>query len=213
LRTRYRGDSDPDTAWWRVKDARTLRGVSRGVAQAVAAWREHRARAVDQPPRFVLSDLAISTIAHHPPATVEELTDLRGVDGRHVRGPHGAEILDAVQTGLALPPEALRQPPLDDVDRELRPAVTLASAWSSQLAADLRIDTSLLATRADLTAFVRGDRNARLRAGWRYELVGEPLRRLVDGDAALAFAGRGKLALEERSGRPFAPDGHAVPPD
>jgi ribonuclease D len=213
LRTRRRGDGDPDTAWWRVKDARTLRGVSRGVAQTVAAWRERRARAIDQPPRFVLSDLAISTIAHHPPATVGELQDLRGIDGRHVRGPLGAEILAAVQAGLELPAAALRPPPLDDVDRELRPAVTLASAWSSQLAADLRIDATLLATRADLTAFVRGDPDARLRSGWRYELVGEPLRRLVDGDAALAFAGRGKLALEERSGRPFPSGGHAVPPD
>ena len=68
LRSRPRGNADPDTAWWRVKDARTLRGVSRGVAQTVAAWRERRAGAVDQPLRFVLSDLAITTIAHHPRA-------------------------------------------------------------------------------------------------------------------------------------------------
>jgi ribonuclease D len=213
LRSRRRGNADPDTAWWRVKDARTLRGVSRGVAQTVAAWRERRARAVDQPLRFVLSDLAITTIAHHPPATIAELQDLRGVDGRHLRGKTGHDILQAVQAGLALAPEALRPPPLDDVDRQLRPAVSLASAWASQLASDLRIDAALLATRADLTAFVRGDKDARLRAGWRSELVGEPLRRLVDGEAALAFAGRGKLSLEERSGRPFPLDGHPLPPE
>ena len=38
----------------------------------------------------------------------------------------------------------------DDLDRALRPAVTLVSAWVSQLARQQRIDTTLLASRADL---------------------------------------------------------------
>ena len=213
MRARRRGNPDPDTAWWRVKDSRTLRGLSRGVAQAVAAWRERHAAATDQPLRFVLSDLAITTIAHHPPSTLEELQELRGVDGRHLRGGMGQEILQVVREGLELPTEALRLPPADDVDRHLRPAVTLASAWASQLSADLRIDNALVATRADLTAFVRGDGDARLCRGWRHDLVGEPLRRLVEGEAALAFAGRGKLSLEERSGRPYPLDARPLPPD
>jgi len=213
LRARRRGNPDPDTTWWRVKDARTLRGLSRGVAQSVAAWRERQAAATDQPLRFVLSDLAVTTIAHHPPSTIDELQELRGVDGRNLRGSAGQGILQAVRDGLALPTEALRLPPADDVDRHLRPAVTLASAWASQLAADLRIDAALLATRSDLTAFVRGDTNARLRRGWRHDLVGEPLRRLVDGEAALAFAGRGKLSLEARSGKPYPLDARPLPPD
>ena len=157
--------------------------------------------------------LAITTIAHHPPSTLEELQELRGVDGRHLRGGMGQEILQVVREGLELPTEALRLPPADDVDRHLRPAVTLASAWASQLSADLRIDNALVATRADLTAFVRGDDDARLCRGWRHHLVGEPLRRLVEGEAALAFAGRGKLSLEERSGRPYPLDARPLPPD
>jgi ribonuclease D len=212
LRSRRRGSPDPDTAWWRVKDARTLRGTSRGVAQSVAAWRERRAAATDQPLRFVLADLAVTTIAHHPPRTMDELRDRRGVDGRHLRGDAGRELLEAVRAGIELPTAALRLPPVDDVERGLRPAVTLASAWAAQLAADLHIDPALLATRADLTAFVRGDPEGRLRAGWRHDLVGEPLRRLVEGEAALAFAGRGKLSLEERSGRPCAVDAAPLPP-
>ena len=78
------------------------------------------------------------------------------------------------------------------------------SAWISQLARDLEIDTALLATRADLEALLRGDENARLAVGWRAEIVGEPIRKLVSGEAALAFAGAGELVLEERSSRPLA---------
>src|SRR2546429_1960676 len=39
LLTRVRQPQDPTTAWWRMKDARSLRGQTRGVAQSVAAWR------------------------------------------------------------------------------------------------------------------------------------------------------------------------------
>jgi ribonuclease D len=161
----------------------------------------------------VLSDLAITTIAHHPPSTLAELQELRGVDGRHLRGGAGRDILEAVRVGLVLPAAEVRTPPSDDIDRHLRPAVTLASAWSAQLAGDLRIDPGLLATRADLTAFVRGDAGARLRTGWRHDLAGAPLQRLVDGEAALAFAGKGKLTIEERSGRPYPLDARPLPPD
>ena len=72
----------------------------------------------------------------------------------------------------------------EDLDRSLRPAVTLVSAWVSEVARKERIDTSLLATRADLVALLRGDADARLRSGWRAELLGDDIVRLVDGAPA-----------------------------
>lgn len=195
LRTRSRLGQDPDTAWWRVKEVRHLRGAARGVAQSVAAWRERKAAALDRPTRFVLPDLALVAIAGNPPRTLEQLRGRRGIDGRHLGGGAGREILGAVEDGLALPGERLRVPPVPDVDRRLRPAVALVSAWVAQLASDLHIETSLLATRADLTALLRGDADARLATGWRSEVVGEPARRLAAGEVALAFDGRGGLVL------------------
>ena len=87
-----------------------------------------------------------------------------------------------------------------ELDRQLRPAVTLVSAWLSQLSREQRIETSLLGTRSDIEAFLAHDPDARLAHGWRHELVGEPVRRLVEGEAALAFDGRGGLVLEPRAG-------------
>ena len=204
LLTRVRQPQDPTTAWWRMKDARSLRGQTRGVAQSVAAWRERRAAALDLPPRFVLPDLALVSIAHRPPRDKEELGAVRGLDSRHLKGPVGTELLEAVAEGLELPAPALRLPPAEEVDRRHRPAVALAAAWVSQLAFELEIDATLLATRADLQALLRGDPEARLVRGWRKELVGEPVRRLAQGRAALAFDGRGGLVLEARSVRRFS---------
>jgi ribonuclease D len=194
--------TEPGRAWWRLKESRQLRGRSRAVAQEVAAWREERAAKADQPVRFILPDLALISIAHRPPKSREELGQVRGLDGRYLRGEAGAELLEAVRRGQALPDAEIQVPPTDELDRLLRPAVTLVSAWIGQLAADLSIDASLLATRADLHSFLRKEPDARLALGWRHQLVGEPVRRLVDGDAALAFDGRGGLVLEDRSSRP-----------
>jgi ribonuclease D len=207
LRLRPHTPQDPDTAWWRIKDSRSLRGPSRGVAQEVAAWRERRAATIDKPPRMVLADLALLGIAHRAPASVAELRDIRGLDGRYLKDGAGPEILAAVARGKALDRSAVRLPPSDELDRNLRPAVTLVSAWVAQLAQELRIDTAMLATRSDLLALLRNDPGARLSVGWRAGLVGDRIRQLVDGRAALAFRpGKGDLVLEARSGEELGVD-------
>ncbi|CAN5199090.1 ribonuclease D [soil metagenome] len=213
LRIRRWGPPQPDDAWLRLKDSRSLRGRSRGIARAVAAWRERRAAETDQPVRFVLSDLALIGIANAAPKGLEQLRRIRGIDQRHARGALGAEILGAVEEGRAVPETALVAPRRDELDRELRPALALLAAWVSQLGRELRLDAALLATRSDLTDFLQRDPDARLASGWRAELVGGPAERLVAGELALAFDGSGALVLERRSGdavvsevtRPTAP--------
>jgi ribonuclease D len=203
LRARALVPRRPDEAWWRVKEARSLRGSAIGVAQSVGAWRERRAATVDQPIRFVLPDLALVGIAQRPPTDEGALRRVRGLDDRHLRNGAASELMGAVREGLALPKDDYRLPVSSDVERELRPALTLVSAWVSQLARDLGIDTSILATRSDLEALLRGDPAARLATGWRAEALGDAVRSLVDGGAALAFDGKGGLVLEQRSNQPF----------
>ncbi len=201
VRRRPYGPGDPEVAWWKLRDARQLRGPARGVAQEVSAWRERRARLVDVPVRQVLPDLALQAIAHNPPADRATLRRVRGLEGRHLRDDVETEVLAAVAAGRRLDPAMLRVPASDDIARELRPAIALAAAWVAQLAKDEEIDAALLATRHDLTAYLRREPDARLAEGWRAELVGGPLRELVGGRAALAFDGRGGLVLEARSGQ------------
>ena len=198
LRTRPRSPTDPETAWWRLKEARQLRGPARGVAQEVMAWRERRAAALDQPPRLVLPDMAVSSIAQRPPRNRQELAAVRGLDARHLRGDAAVEVLAAVERGRSLPASRLRRAPAEELDRSLRPAVALVSAWVAQLAMTVEVDAAMLATRADLQAFLRGDRGARLATGWRNELVGAAVRQLADGKAALVLDD-GRLRLEARS--------------
>ncbi len=85
------------------------------------------------------------------------------MDERHARGTFGKELLDAVAAGMDSEAE-LPSSDGEELDRHLRPAVTLVSAWVSEVARKERMDTSLLATRADLVALLRGDASARLRS-------------------------------------------------
>lgn len=202
-RVRVRGQRDPEEAWRRIKEARQLRGQARSVARSVAAWRERKAATLDIPVRYVLSDIALTGIAQRPPSERRDLDRIRGLD-RGLRDDAAKELLAAVQAGLDGPAPAADDAPPASIDRDLRPAVALISAWVAQLARDLELDVSLLATRGDIEAFLRDDPDARLGRGWRAELAGAPVRSLLVGGAAVAFAGNGELVIEERSHRPLS---------
>jgi len=194
LRTRPTSGANPQDAWIRLKDARSLRPAGRAIAQALAAWREERAMRVDIPVRQVLPDLAILGVSQRGPSTLQELRQARGVDDRHSKGGIAQEILDAVERGKrAAPPDPPKSS--DDLDRNLRPAITLISAWVAQMARDERIDTTMLATRADIVSLLRDDDDARLAEGWRAELLGQGIRDLVSGRAGLTFDPQGRLTL------------------
>ncbi|MFT7473140.1 MAG: ribonuclease D [Verrucomicrobiales bacterium] len=199
LRTVHRGRRDPEDAWRRIKAVRQLKGGSLGAARALASWRENKAADLDQPVRFILSDLALVGIAQRRPQNADQLRSVRGVDDRLARGDGGETILRLVAEGEEFPPPPRTGAPKREPRPDLRPAVALVAAWVAQLSRELDIDSALLGTRADIEALVRGDDDARLSIGWRAELAGEPIRRLMSGEAALAFDGDGGLVLEERS--------------
>ncbi len=195
-RLRQRGKSDVSQAWWRIKGSRQFRGKTRGVAQEVCAWRERCAEASDIPPRFVLPDLALMGIIQKPPHAKEDLEAIRGIDARHSRDAMLEEILAAVRRGLELEGDELRLPESEDTDRTLGPAVSVISAWLNQRAHELDIESQLLATRSDLVTLINSG-GGRLATGWRNEMVGEPIKALMHGQAVLRLAGGGrKIALE-----------------
>jgi ribonuclease D len=198
LRTEDRGPRNPEDAWRRIKEVRHLRGASLAIAQAVAAWREAKAIETDQTPRFVLSDLGVVGVAAAVPSTVEEIRSLRGVEGRNLRSGMAEELLVVVHDSRANTPSRAPVSHSPEMPSELKPALPLVSAWVSQRARELELETSLLATRSDLEDLLRGVPDARLTLGWRAELVGEPIRQLVSGEATLAFDRKVGLLLEPR---------------
>ncbi|MGA0804586.1 MAG: ribonuclease D [Ilumatobacteraceae bacterium] len=193
LRQRPWGESNPDDAWLRIKDARALKGTARGVAQALAAWRERRAMATNVPLRRVMSDMALLGIAQAAPHSTEELAHARGVDERYLGGSVAREILAAVRDGRERVVEVDTQSH-EPLEKRLRPAVTLVTAWIGELARSAEIDPMLVATNRDIVALLAGG-ESRLSYGWRRDLVGRDIQRLLKGESGLSFDGDGRLRL------------------
>lgn len=192
LRVRPTGPTDPGDAWLRVKDVRTLKGKARWIAREVARWREERAMDLDRPVRHVLSDIALLGVAQRVPADGDELAQCRGVDAGFARGSQGRAVVEAVARGLELSRGgelSFPAPEGDDVDKSLRSAVTLVSAWVSELARQSKLDPTLLATRRDIVDLLARNPGARLASGWRAEIVGRDIEDLVAGRKAMTFVG------------------------
>jgi ribonuclease D len=201
-RQRAVAPAPPERAWWRIKEARSLRGRAAAVAQSLAAWRERRAAEVDRPVRFLLADLALVAMAQRPPSSEDDLRRVRGLDEGKRKGGAAKELLEAVAEGVDLPLAEVQVPPAEGVDRSRRAAASLVSAWAAQRARDLEIDAAILATRADIETLLMGE-GGRLASGWRHDVVGEPIRALAAGEASLALDPSGRLVLETRSGVPL----------
>ncbi|MGH8999902.1 MAG: ribonuclease D [Acidimicrobiia bacterium] len=188
---------DVEVAWWRLRGNRGLRGKARGAAQELAAWRERTAMAADRPVRSVISDEALVAFAERPPRSPSAMVKTRFFDPRRLTPGAAEELVAAAARGAALPASAVRLPPGDDLPSHLGPLATLLTAWVAAQARSASIDPALLATRAEVEAFLRGN-ETRLHHGWREQLVGEALERIADGRAAVAADGNGSLVLVDR---------------
>lgn len=194
LRTKRTGPQPAEDAWLRVKDVRTLKGRARWVAQSVAFWREERAMDLDIPPRHVLSDIAVLGIAQRAPRSPDDLLQCRGVDNRHINGSTGKALLASIAVGVDNAKQgdlAFPSSDTDDLDKSLRSAATLVSAWITELARQSELDAGLLGTRKDINELLSGLATARLRHGWRAEIVGRDIEDLVSGRKALTFTQNG----------------------
>ena len=197
LRTRQMGPGDPWDAWLRVKDIRTVKGRSRWVARHVARWREERAMDLDIPPRHVLSDIALLGIAQRVPRSLDDLSSCRGVDGRLARGATGESLLDAIDDALDDAEKGDLSFPSndgDDLDKSMRPAVTLVGVWVAELARQSDLDPALLGTRRDIVELLSGTSGARLSTGWRADILGHDVELLVKGRRALTFSADGLVS-------------------
>lgn len=206
LLERAESGRSPETAWLRIKEVRRMEGRPRALAQAVAKWREEHAARANQPVRHVLSDLGVAVVAQRMPKSLAQLREIRGVEPRNLRKGADKEFLaflDAIR-GAELAAEPTSKPP--KLDPALKPAISIITSWAAQHAAEADLDPALVATRSDIEALLRGDPECRAAKGWRADIIAAPVQQLLKGTAAVAFDGRGKLTLEERSGRPIFAD-------
>jgi ribonuclease D len=193
-------ERDPETAWERLPRIGQLDPRSRAVARELAAWRERVAAREDKPTGTVLADASLVELAKRQPRTLEQLAQTRGVHRGTIRR-RGEQILRAIERGRQAPPIP-REERHSHSEAADAPLIALAEALLRARALEAGLAYELIASRAELEQIVAAERRGepepavRTLEGWRRELVGEELRALLEGRAALRVGAGRQLALD-----------------
>ncbi len=211
--TRY--ERNPDLAYKRVGRYRTLKDNELGVLAAIAAERDRIAAEVDTVPHFLVPDDLLVAMARGAPQTRAELKSHRRLNHRQVNR-HADRWLAAVRRGMDNPirlPKA--RPP---TTRGVEAAGALVMLLVGQLARENDIAPQLLLKRAVAEQALRDehdDRESLLAAlglqGWRSELIGESLWKLVRGELhAHCQRHEGEVVVAFGDGKPGSIPDHVI---
>lgn len=180
-------ETPPEEMFRSIKHASRLNGRQLAILREVAAWREQEAQRRNLPRQWVLKDEVLVELARRKPATPEALADLRDLNPRSL-GDLGKGLLAAIAVGIAVPNNELPR-----IDRRAMPegnaegVVKLMGALVRLRAETHGIAVPLLASQGDLDALASGDiKDNPLLHGWRRELIGQDLMKLLDGKLSLS---------------------------
>ncbi len=186
----------PDRAWERYAH-RAKKPRDLAVLMELAHWREHEAQSRDVPRSRVLKDDILTEVALAAPRTADALGNLRAFPRGMERSRAGAEILAAVERGLARDPKTLPR-----IDRDRRnggggATVELLKVLLRQVAEKEGVAAKMIATTDDLEALACDD-SADVGAlrGWRRELFGAKALQLKHGRLALTVENNRVVTLE-----------------
>lgn len=190
-------DFHPERAWERLK-TRVRKPRELAVLIEVAAWREQEAQSRDVPRSRVLKDDAVGDIATHAPTSLEKLGNLRSLPKGFERSKWGADIIAAVQRGLARDQATL--PKLEKPRNNSNGAATveLLKVLLRMTSERHGVASKVIATVDDLEQIAASDQ-AEVGAlhGWRRKLFGEAALKLKHGELALAID-KGRVVRVDR---------------
>ena len=170
--------NDPEQAWQRLKQGKTLNPAQQTVLAQLAAWRERVAQQKDLPRGWIVPDPVLAEIARVQPETPEQLATVSGLEPALARR-FGEEVLETLRTGRKLPPlrrwqETTRPEP------EQQRLIESVGARIQACAREHGVSATLLAPRREMVKFVLNEPDCALLRGWRHQLIGAELVALRD---------------------------------
>jgi ribonuclease D len=180
-------DFHPERAWERLK-TRVRKPKDLAVLMEVAAWREQEAQSRDVPRGRVLRDEAIGDIATHAPNTLEKLAHLRSVPKGFEKSKWGADIIAAVERGLARDFSKLPKLEKPRNNSNGQAIVELLKVLLRMTAERHAVASKVIATVDELEQIAADDEaDVPALRGWRRELFGDAALKLKHGQLALAI--------------------------
>ena len=174
----------PEHAWKRFRGIKGLSDASLSVLQAVAQWREATAQRENCPLNYLIRDELVLDIAKQQPVTPQELLKIRSINQGVVKV-FGRELAGIIRTARATPPTPLPERATTPRSQTQEALLDILNALVRIRAEANALNPTSLATRHDLEGLLRGDGDCPLLRGWRWELAGRELQRLLRGEVLL----------------------------
>lgn len=181
--------------WERVTGIHKLPRRELLVAQRLAKWREEEAAYRNRPPRRILRDDLLIDLAKRRPKTVQQALATRDLNRPEYKK-RLEDVVAVIDEACAVPDDKLpaRLRSRDDFSSDEQVISRLLGLALGNMCAQLDVAQSLAGTSRDLTELVRAVRNRettdvpRLLNGWRGEVFGSLLRRVLDGEVRFRVA-------------------------
>ncbi|HEY3676813.1 MAG TPA: ribonuclease D [Candidatus Tumulicola sp.] len=190
---RYRVDER--RAYLRIPGATRMNRRELAVLNELVKLRDAAARERDVPPKYIMPDDVVGGLATLRPKRVEELGQLRRLDGG-ARRQFGEAVIRAVARAEALDESELPERPKRPLGPSRDTLASLMSVAVGEIARRHELPANLLVPRSVLERVAReipADREALERSlelrSWRLSLLVDPLWHLMTGEASLAVEG------------------------
>jgi ribonuclease D len=189
----------PAEMFARLPRVRRLGKRQRAVALVLVEWRQALAQEIDRPPSSILPDHVLVEIARRQPDSKKGFEEVRGMPGQTLQRWH-RELLEAIARGVDAP-EAPDLPDIEQGDSGDAPLIALGQALVRQRAIEEKVAVDLVSTQSDIAAVVgalrrdNGLPDVRTLQGWRRELVGDELVKLLSGECVVRVVDR-RLTVE-----------------
>lgn len=150
-------EEDPANSFLRIKGARDLNRRELAVLRELVPWRDAIARQMDRATFRVIGNEQLLDIARQQPASRDTLAAIKGMP-RGLLESRGAEVLDAVRRGLAVPESGLPRFPKAqrwDRDPDFDARVNALKTVRDAVATKLDLDPGVLCSRDRMEAVAR----------------------------------------------------------
>lgn len=188
-------DQPAKQRWLKVRNIQRYKGAALACIQALAEWREIKARELNRPRNWLIKDEVLCSIAQMQPDTIDELSHVRGLDKKS-RDRFGAEIIELIKTASVQTPqpapEFIKKKKLDAANLA---RVALLNAWVQQRATELDINSAILAPPKLLEKCVTTGTQQAL-GGWRASLLSDDFNDILDGKRSVSVGPDGLLLSE-----------------
>lgn len=181
-------DEEQAAPWERLAGIHKLPRRELAVAQRLAVWREEEAAFRNRPNRRILRDDLLIDLARRRPKTVQQALETRDLNRPEYRK-RLEDIVKVIEEASRIPDDKLprRLKSRDDSSSDDQVISKLLALALGNVCAELEIAQSLVGTNRDLAELVRYVRNGdstdmpSLLTGWRGEICGELLRKVLEG--------------------------------